>query len=174
MPNHYHLILRPSVDGEMSRFMGCHFRLGGRNAYDALSCSLSHQRAGPCLPTGATRAFQFKMTSTSSLSVGTSSETRCELDLLPKPWIGIGEHYDVGSKQPNQTRSYFRPGRFSGYRTGWLESTNHFPKANWKPFACAPSVVAFGTRWVGGIDREKTQFGINHASAWPSQGPTVA
>ena len=84
MPNHYHLILRPSVDGEMSRFMGCHFQLGGRNAYDRLSCSLSHQRAGPCLPTGATRAFQFKMTSTSSLSVGTSSETRQRAGLVTK------------------------------------------------------------------------------------------
>ena len=102
----------------------------------------------------ASRAFQFKMTSTSSLSFGTSSETRCELDLLPKPWIGIGVHYDVGSKQPNQTRSYFRPGRFPGYRTGWLESTNHLPKANWKPFACAPSVVAlWDTR--GGWNRSR-------------------
>jgi putative transposase len=40
MPNHYHLVLSPLVDGEMSR---CH-GLGVWNAHDAISRSLPHQR----------------------------------------------------------------------------------------------------------------------------------
>ncbi len=46
MPNHYHLLLRPLVDGVMSRFMGC---VGG-DAYDALPRTLPHKWSGPCVP----------------------------------------------------------------------------------------------------------------------------
>jgi hypothetical protein len=73
MLNHYHLVLRPLVDGEMSRFMGW---VGGTHTmrYHSLPIPV----AWAMLTSNVTRAFQFKTTNTSWWSVGMSSGMHCE------------------------------------------------------------------------------------------------
>ena len=72
MPNHYHLVLRPLVDGEMSRFMG---GLAARTRCD-ITLTTTPVAWGTSI-SSATRAFLFKMTITSLLSAAMSNATRC-------------------------------------------------------------------------------------------------
>jgi REP element-mobilizing transposase RayT len=67
MPNHYHLVLRPLADGEMSRFMGW---VGGTNTMRYHGHY--HTSGMGTFISSVIRAFPFKMTITSLLSAAMS------------------------------------------------------------------------------------------------------
>ena len=110
MPNHYHLVLRPLVDGEMSRFMGwvlsTHTMLTTRPAdMDAFT-------------NNDTRVFRSKTTSTSWSSVAMSTAMPCELTLLHEPRTGDGDDCGAGSNPPSQVLNCFHPGPSPDCRAG--------------------------------------------------------
>ena len=149
MSNHYHLVRRPLVDGDMSRFMGW---LGGTHTmrYHA------HDHTSGMRPytNSATRAFRFRRTTTFSSSVGMWSATHCVLDWLIVPKRGDGVRCGDGCQSVNRIRSSFQPGRFLGCQSGCNASTNHLPKPSWMPFEFAHSA---GVPW-------ETKAGWNRSS----------
>ena len=113
MPNHYHIVLRPLVDGEMSRFMGW---VGGTHTmryhahYHTSGMGHVYQQRY--------KSFPIQDDDTSLLSVVTSSEMRCGPDLLSKPRIGIGVRYGDGFRLMSHCRGFFRNGLRHACPTG--------------------------------------------------------
>ena len=134
MPNHYHLVLRPLVDGEMSRFMGW---VGGTHTmrYHA------HNHTSGLGHLYQQRYKSFPIQDDGHFFVVCRYVERNALraGLVDAPRIGSGVRCGVGSSDPNPIRSCSHRGRWLACPVGPTVSTNRYPIVNWQPFGCRPN-----------------------------------
>ena len=116
MPNHYHLVLRPLVDGEMSRFMAW---IGGTHT---MRYHAHYHTSGMGMFTNSViRASRFRTTAIFSSFADTLSGTLCGPGLLSARSSGAGDRFGDGFRSPN-LESTMRPRgrkrvRFQGHPT---------------------------------------------------------
>ena len=133
MSNHYHLELRPSIDGEMHRFMGW---IGGTHT-KRYSAHYHTSGLGPVYQHNSdTTAFRSRTTTTSLSFAATLSETPCARRWWIALRIGVGDDCDDGNRSPSLIQSCCRRGRFPDCRNGWHGLTIRSQRRNWTQFAC--------------------------------------
>lgn len=120
MPNHYHLVIRPLLDGEMSRFMGW---LGGTHT---MRFHAHYHTSGMGIPAGwgiftnsGTRAFRSRLTTIFSSCADMLSATRCVPGWFGVPKIGVGDRCGGGCRSPSQNLGCCPHGQGRDCRAGW-------------------------------------------------------
>ena len=137
MPNHYHLVLRPLVDGEMSRFMGW---VGGTHTmryhshYHTSGMGHVYQQRDKSFPIQDDEHF---------FVVCRYVERNA---LLRQGWLiepknGSGARFIAGFANPNLTLHCCRRGHFLGFPAGSSGSTLRCRKRIWPPCVYQPNAA---------------------------------
>ncbi len=170
MPNHCHLVLRPLVDGEMSRFMGW---VGGTHTmryhahYHTSGLGHVYQQRYKSFPIQDDEHFFVvcRYVERNALRAGLVSRA--------EDWRW-GSLWRLASIARTRTEAACTMANTaiaelggSGQRTAHRRCVGRCP-------AMCSAWPTIRRRRMGGIDRAQTRFGIHHASPWPSESPTCA
>ena len=136
MPNHYHLVLRPLVDGVMSRFMGW---VGGTHTmryhagYHTSGMGHVYQQRYRSLPIQDDKHFFVVCRYVDAMP--------CVLDWSIERNSGDGVRCGVGWASPNPTHGCYHRGPCRDFPDEPTEPMLRFQKKSWQRFVFLPSVA---------------------------------
>ena len=144
MPNHWHFVLRPTTDGQLTEFLRClaHTHTMRWHAH-------YHTAGTGHSIRGGLRRFLSRTTLISTRLPVTSSGTRCVRGWSPRLRPGDGRVCGSTSLAAAMTGPCWRVGRCHGRGLGSNTSTRRRPKQNWKrcggrSSGAAPSAIRIG------------------------------
>ena len=147
MPNHWHLLVWPRKDGELSRFVGW-LTLTHTQRWHAHR----HSSGSGHVYQGRFKSFPVQEDEHFYTVARYVERNGLRANLGAEPNSGSGPAFFVGSATPRKTANSWRRGRSPARPTGSITSTGPRQKRNCRPFAAVSSAAAPSEMNLGAIE----------------------